>query len=235
MSWCGYSWVTYRGTALVGSHECRLEHGPDDPDPVHVCARCFVAPAIDRASSQVVDSLSENIETEEVSKIPKLDNPTARTVAKAEGSGSTLLDEDQYRLKLEKVIVAPKPDKNGDAYWVWTWQVVSGQTTGDRFKGKSTRCATWFLEDRAWYPKMIFEAFGVKPNVDTDTLLGKEVLAIVTQSEITSGSRKGQMGNDISTFMSPDSATDDDWDDEDESAAKDAAGAPEDDDGEPDF
>jgi hypothetical protein len=166
--------------------------------------------------------------------MPKLDTATAKAVNAAESTGFTLVDEDQYRLKLDKVIVAPKPDVNGNTYWVWTFSIVSGQQTGDRFKGKPLRTQTGFSENQRWFAKMMFEAFGVKPNVDTDTLLGKEVLAIVGQSEVQKGSRKGQMRNEIQTLMSLDSETDDDWDDE---AEKEAAGAPADDqdDDEPDF
>lgn len=157
--------------------------------------------------------------------MPKLDNATAKAVHNAEGGGSTLLDEDQYRLRLEKVIVSPKPDKNGQTYWVWTFSVVSGQTTGDKFKGKSLRTNTGFTENQRWFAKMLFEAFGVKPNVDTDTILGKEILAIVGQSEITGGARKGQMRSEIQTAMSVDSATDDGWDDgENGSSTPDAKG-----------
>jgi len=166
--------------------------------------------------------------------MPKLDNATARVVNKAEGTGFTLVDEDQYKVKLEKVTVSPKPDKNGNTYWIWGWSIVSGQTTGDKFKGKSLRTNTGLTESQAWYIKMIFDAFGVKPNVDTDTLLGKEVYSIVGQGEITAGARKGQMRNEMQTFMSLDSATDDNWDDDPEDAAKEVAGAPADDD-EPDF
>ncbi len=166
--------------------------------------------------------------------MPKLDNATARVVNKAEGTGFTLVDEDQYKVKLEKVIVSPKEDKNGNTYWVWSFSIVSGQTTGDKFKGKSLRTNTGLTEGQAWYIKMIFDAFGVKPNVDTDTLLGKEVYAIVGQGEITAGARKGQMRNEMQTFMSLDSAVDDNWDDDEEGAAKEVAGAPADDD-EPDF
>jgi hypothetical protein len=169
--------------------------------------------------------------------MPKLDNTTAKKVNQAEGSGFTLVDEDQYRIKLDKVIVSPKPDVNGNTYWIWTFSIVSGQTTGDKFKGKSLRTNTGFTENQAWYPKMIFDAFGVKPNVDTDTLLGQEVLAIVGQAEVQKGARKGQMRNEIQTFMSLDSETDDDWDDDEPSTdAKDSKGSADDDsDDEPDF
>jgi hypothetical protein len=166
--------------------------------------------------------------------MPKLDNATAKKVHNAEGGSRSLLDEDQYRLKLEKVIVSPRQDKNGDTYWTWTFAVVSGQGSGDKFKGSSTRTNTWFTDDRAWYPRQIFDAFGVKPNVDTDTLLGQELLAIIVQSEITSGQRKGQLGNDITAFMSLDAGTDDDWDDGDDKPAATGTDSDEDD-GEPEF
>lgn len=170
--------------------------------------------------------------------MPRLDNRTAKIVHTAEGSSFALVDEDQYRLKLTKVIVSPKQDKNGQTYWIWSFDIVSGQTSGDKFKGKSLRTNTGFTEDQAWYPHMLFAAFGVKPNVDTDTLLGKELLAIVSQGEIGGGPRKGQLRNNIDTFMSLDSATDDDDDWADESAStagakSEPAADPEDDD--PDF
>ena len=158
-------------------------------------------------------------------------------VNKAEGGARVLVDEDQYRLKLTKVIVSPKPDRNGNSYWVWSWDIVSGQTTGDKFKGKSIRCNTGFTEDQAFFPKMIFDAFGAKPNADTDTLLGNEVLAIVGQREITTGPRKGQITNDITTVMSLDSASedDDDWSDDGKSADTKASAGSTDDDDDPDF
>ena len=51
--------------------------------------------------------------------MPKLDRETAKAVNDAEGSAYTLLDEDKYRLRLDKVVVAPKPDKNGNTFWIW--------------------------------------------------------------------------------------------------------------------
>jgi hypothetical protein len=162
----------------------------------------------------------------------KLDNKTAKAVHSAEGSTFTLLPEDEYILKLDKVSVASKPDRNGQSYWVWDFTVVSGQTTAEEFKGKPLRTNTGFSENQLWFAKMVFEAFEAKPNVDTDTLLGKEVKAIVGQREIQAGARKGQLSNDIQTLLPVTAGGDDDnWDEGD---AKDKGGAPADDD-EPDF
>lgn len=238
--WCGYAWMTYQGTQLVAAHECRIEHDQGDDDPIHVCARCGHAPDIDTASRGLVGYRSGPAaadDTHEEHVMPKLDTATAKRVHNAESGTTALVDEDQYRLKLEKVAVSPKQDKNGNTYWIWTFAIVNGQTTGDKFKGKGLRTNTGFTEDQAWYPHMIFEAYGVKPNVDTDTLLGKEVLAIVSQGEITGGPRKGQVRNNIDTFMSLDSATDDDdnWDDGDADAKTSAKGKADDKDDEPDF
>lgn len=168
--------------------------------------------------------------------MPKLDNTTARVVNKAEGSAFTLLDEDMYLLRLTKVVVSSKPDRNGNTYWIWSWEAEKGQTSGDKFKGKSVRCNTGFTEDQAWFPKSIFDAFGVKPNVDTDTLLGKSVCAVATQREIGAGPRKGQLTNDLSNFA-PASAIDEASDSLDDEFADettpDADGTSEDED--PDF
>jgi hypothetical protein len=161
----------------------------------------------------------------------KLDQATARKVHNAEGSSIALVDEDEYVLKLDKVTVAPKPDKNGNSYWLWYFSITSGQTTGDKFKGKTVRTNTGFGDDQLWYAKMMFEAFEVKPNVDTDTLLGKEIKGIVGQREIQSGSRKGQLANDLQTMLPLSAgADDDDWSAD---PPKDGKGAAADD--EPDF
>src|SRR5215831_11445442 len=105
-------------------------------------------------------------------EMPKLDTTTARAVNSAESNASALLEEDEYVLKLDKCEVAPRPDKNGDSAWIWTFTVQSGQVTGDKFKGKSLRQRTGLADNQLWYLKMFFEAFEVKPNVNTDTLLG---------------------------------------------------------------
>lgn len=141
--------------------------------------------------------------------MPQLDRATAVVVNKAEVSSIALVDEDMYLIRLTKVAVASRPDRNGHMRWNWSWEIVRGQVTGDKFKGKAQRCGTGFTEEQAWFPKSIFEAFGVKPNVNTDTLLGKEVCALITQREIESGSRKGQLANDLSQFA-PASAIDGD-------------------------
>lgn len=148
--------------------------------------------------------------------MPKLDNETARAVNKAEGSATTLVDEDEYVLKLDKVVVSPKPDTNGNQYWVWTFTIQSGEITKDKFKGKSQRTQTGWAENQHWFAKMVFDAFGVKPNVDTDTILGHEVKALIGQREIQKGSRKGQLANDIQQLMPLDAGGDkgDDWADD---------------------
>lgn len=166
--------------------------------------------------------------------MPKLDNKTARQVKNAEGSAIVLVDEDEYVLKLDKVVVSDKLDKNNNTYWVWTWTIQSGQTTGDKFKGKSLRCTTGFSENQLWFAKMVFEAFEAPANVDTDTLLGKEVKALVGQREIQGGARKGQLTNDISALYPVSGDGDDDEWDDDSKDDKDA-GSADDADDDPDF
>lgn len=134
--------------------------------------------------------------------MPKLDNATAKAVHKAEGSAFTMLDEDKYRAKLDKVTVAPRPDRNGNTYWIWDFSVVSGEITEDKFAGKTFRTNTGWAENQHWFAKMVFDAFEAKPNVDTDELIGHEVYALIGIREIQQGARKGQKTNDVSQLLS---------------------------------
>jgi hypothetical protein len=146
--------------------------------------------------------------------MPKLDIKTAKRVNAAEtGGGFTLLDEDEYVLELAEVKEAAKPNRNGDHGWIWSFKVVTGQSTGTKFAGKQCRLNTWFGEDSDWFTKMVFEAFEVKPNVDTDTLVGKQIKGVITQREQTVGRNKGKMTHDVSTVFPVSQSADDDADD----------------------
>lgn len=140
--------------------------------------------------------------------MPKLPTAAARVVAKAEsGGGYTLVPEDDYRLKLLSVKVSPKPDRNDNHYWIWQFEIVGGD-----YAGSKQRTNTWWTEEQAWWMKAVFEAFGAKANVDTDTLVGKEVMATITQREIESGPRQGKITNDISSIRPVSEGDDDDSD-----------------------
>jgi hypothetical protein len=131
--------------------------------------------------------------------MPKLDRATAIMVNKADTSGRALLPEGEYLAKLVKCTVSSKNDRNGNKYWVWEFEVVE---EGD-FKGSKLSVNTGLAENQHWFMKLVFEAFGAKPNVDTDTLLGHEVTLVVDQHEISGGARKGKLANGIVSLMPP--------------------------------
>lgn len=160
-----------------------------------------------------------------MSNIPKLDTATAKAIHATEntGGGYTVLEEDTYVLKLTKVTVAPKANVNGDHYWVWTFEVVSGETTGAKFAGKSIRTNTTIAENVYFVMKQMFDAFGVRPNVDTDTLLGKEIQAYASVRIQERGRNKGKETNDLQDFAPVGTKTggDESWDDDEKATSED--------------
>lgn len=146
--------------------------------------------------------------------MPKLDTKTARRVNKAETGGGPQIPPGQYLATLREVKVSPKKDKNGNEYWIWTFELDEGS-----FKGSKIRTNTGLSENQDFWMKTVFEAFGAKLNVDTDTLYGKQVLLTIDQSEIQAGSRKGQIRSEITTLGPPEEEGDeeDEFDEEGES------------------
>lgn len=147
--------------------------------------------------------------------MPKLANTKARSVSKQEATGAQkLLPPGEYVGKLIEVKVSTKPDKNGNHYWIWFFEIVSE----DEYNGSKLRTNTGLAENQEWALKRMFDAFGVKPNVDTETLHGQEITLVVDQSEITGGPRKGKVRNEIIDEMAKsagDGEGDGEWDDED--------------------
>lgn len=141
--------------------------------------------------------------------MPTLDKATAIAVNKAESGGGALIPEGEYLAKLTKCVVAAKKDKNGNPYWVWSFEV----TEDGEYKGSKLSVNTGLAENQHWFMKMMFDAFGAKPNVNTDTLVGKEITIVVDQAEITGGARKGQLRNNIVSMMAPGSSAADEEDD----------------------
>lgn len=131
--------------------------------------------------------------------MPKLDRATAVAVNKADTAGQSLIPEGEYLAKLTGCKVAPKKDKNGNPYWIWTFEV----TEDGEYKGSKLSVNTGLAENQHWFMKIMFDAFEAKPNVDTDTLVGREVTIVVDQAEIQGGARKGQLRNNIVSAMPP--------------------------------
>lgn len=121
--------------------------------------------------------------------MPKLSKEKAAAVDEAEGQDYTALPIDRYIGELADVKTGEGPK---GPYWTWEFHVVD---TGKGFGGRKLWLTTSLSQD--WAIKKPFEAFGVSPDTDTDELIGECAVLQVTQREIQSGTRKGQMTNNV--------------------------------------
>jgi hypothetical protein len=129
--------------------------------------------------------------------MPKLSKAAAK---KTDDAVSTFapLDEGVYGAKLMDVTVEEGP---AGPYWRWEFSELMNVDTGDSAPGRQW-LNTSLSENAAWKLKETFEAFGATTDTDTDTLLGSEVLLVISQREIEKGNRQGQIGNQIERVMS---------------------------------
>jgi hypothetical protein len=140
--------------------------------------------------------------------MPKLDRATAIAVNKADSGGGALIPPGEYLSKMTKCSVSPKKDRNGGTYWIWEFEVQEGEHKGTKLKTN-----TGLADNQHWWMKIVFDAFEAKPNVDTETLIGRDVTLVVEHSEIQGGARKGQIRAEITSLMPPGGAGGDDDDD----------------------
>lgn len=110
-----------------------------------------------------------------------------------------------YEVKLREV--TPQ-DGQKAPYWKWEFEIVE-----DDYKGRRLWMNTSLSEAALWKFKEVFKAFGVSPDTDTDELIDEHIMAVVSQSIIQSGNRKGEMGNNVDNVRP---VGDDDGDGEDD-------------------
>lgn len=127
-------------------------------------------------------------------KIPKLSSNTAAKVEEAEGGNFEAIPEGIYALVLEDVEVKEGPKGQ---YWSWTFKVAEGE----EYAGRKFWNNTSLSDDAFWKLKETFEAFGVSPDTDTDTLIGDRVRAMIVQKIAEKGKRAGELQNEIKTLL----------------------------------
>lgn len=126
--------------------------------------------------------------------MPKLNDEVAEKVDQAE-SGFKPVDEGIYQLKLVEDVEVKEGPKG--PYWKWTFVIPEGEAGGGRKFYTNTS-----LSDSAYFKiQEAFKAFGYPPNTDTMELVGKIVKAHITITTIQAGTRKGELGNEISKLM----------------------------------
>lgn len=134
--------------------------------------------------------------------MPKLPKNIQDAAENAEDRDFTAIPAGLYRLRVKEVDVSKKT-ASGDPKWVFVFEVLAGPNdlTDEKYKGRQLweHCA--LTENAAWKLKQIFAALGFTLDSDADELVGEVCQAVVSQGEITAGTRKGQMGNNQDQYL----------------------------------
>lgn len=127
----------------------------------------------------------------------KLPETKAKAADASTDGGFDPLPDGAYHVRLREVD-STREGPSGP-YWSWEFEVVE--------EGEFSKRRLWTntsLSDQAlWKLKETFDAFGVPTDTDTDELLGKIVLAVVTQRTIQAGARKGELSNNVDKLRPP--------------------------------
>lgn len=146
--------------------------------------------------------------------MPKLNKETAAQVNDS-GDSREPLPEDRYLATLVNVEVRDgrNPSKDGKTYQYWSWEFdIEHEDYSDRKLWVNTS-----LNPKAFFKmKEMFDAFGVDTDTDTDELCGQAVILVVSQREIPTGSRAGQIGNNVDAVLPADEGEDEEEDDLDD-------------------
>lgn len=131
--------------------------------------------------------------------MPKLPKNIADQVDEQEAGGFDPLEPGKYEARLREVSVSDDPGPSGAHYWNWEYEVLD-----EPYKGRRLWNTTSLSEKAFFKFKESFDAFGVSPDTDTDELCGKTVKLAVSKRVISSGSRKGEMGNNVDAVLPAD-------------------------------
>ena len=127
--------------------------------------------------------------------MPKLNQDVSQKVDNAE-DGFKPIEEGVYVLQLVEDVEVNEGNKG--PYWKWTFEIPADQP---QYVGRKFFTNTSLSEAAFFKLKETFGAFGVPTDTDTEDLVGKRVKAVIGIRTIQGGSRKGEMGNDITKLL----------------------------------
>lgn len=108
------------------------------------------------------------------------------------------LEDGYYRAKIESINLSDKPGKSGYHMWVVVWRIQA-----PRKWAKRTQWDRLSLSPKAaWKMRELFDALGYEYDSDSDELIGEEAVLEIFQEEISSGSKKGEIGNSVAQVLS---------------------------------
>lgn len=122
----------------------------------------------------------------------KLGKELQKKVANADRDPFAPLDEGFHKVRLVEVDFTES--KKGDPMAVWKFKSVDPQPD------KELREYTVLTDAAIWKVAQIFDAFGVKPDVDTDDLVGKTIIVEVGQEVQSEGKGKGRLRHFIAGY-----------------------------------
>ena len=134
--------------------------------------------------------------------MPRLNDQIAKSVNQQEGSTTyEALPVGTYTVELKEV--ETRVSANGNPGWNWTYRVVSDPRNpgGDEHNQRLLWDYTSLSDKALWRLKIVFDAFGVGADADTDDLLGKRVRLAVGRRVIPAGKRQGEVGNEVSRIL----------------------------------
>lgn len=134
--------------------------------------------------------------------MPKLNDNLASQVdgqEVREGFDRTPLEAGTYVVRLREV--EAKRSTNDNPMWVCVFEVVSDSEGDAKNKGKRLWTNLVFTDNALWKVAQFFRAFETEANTDTDELLGEQIRVSVSKRVIQSGSREGELGNNIDSFL----------------------------------
>lgn len=138
--------------------------------------------------------------------MPKLPKNIQKAAEDAEVQDFSPLPAGTYLAKVREIDTAAT-SQSGNPKWVFQFDVVDGPEEldeGDRRSGGRLWEHCSLTENAAWKLKQIYTALGFTLDSDADELIGEPVRLVVVQEEINSGTRKGQMGNNIVSYLEAD-------------------------------
>jgi hypothetical protein len=107
------------------------------------------------------------------------------------------LPDGYYRAEIEKIDLSERPGASGFHQWVVVWRIKA-----PRAFAKRTQWDRLSLSPKAaWKMRELFDALGYEYDSDSDELIGETAILELFQEEITTGKRKGEMGNSVAAVL----------------------------------
>jgi hypothetical protein len=123
--------------------------------------------------------------------MPKMSKAVAKAAAEAAGSSSfDPIPDGTYVVKL--LGVDGSREGPSGPYWSWEFEVRD-----EEYLGRKLWTNTSLSEKAAWKLKEAFDAFGADLDTDTDELIGRLCVAVVSIRTIQQGARAGEETNQI--------------------------------------